>query len=551
MIVRSLTLWALALGVFTLACAKPTVVPKPAVTLINASGRPFEVRDVVDISDESILADFWSLIPPARGLGPAVTPWAHAVIRDYFFGRCAPLYAPPDLIFGSAKGARPYERLLNLPRATGKLGMDVDPARPTIVADDIPHRPILRSHVNVKGHVYSARYYPRRMHDWVMNELQAGFLLTGDSKYRDRARELISFLLYSQYQPDGRNAFVNEFYPEDHKQLTATGSGRRWRGGWDYLFDWRWKDSYGYQWSLHEPDHHVGSEIAATLLLWYRFEGDDRYIEAASEFIRNQVPDYGFHRGVWRGRNYYWTQYSRSGTAAASTSATDNVVAHVARPIAMLGYYRNDPVLLEYARGLLWYLVREWEVDGRWYYDGAENPKNQRKSISHEMDALEPSMITLAYLSKAGLPIDELLEPFQEAVTWLRENLADLSQEKYVHGWQIVNRDDSVVFLQATGRGATSVAIKSEHGRIRKITRLVHVGTTWREESTSEIGSLKRGDIVKVEYAGLVEKPISIEATVNGGATVTKEARLVPPDLKLDAREFPTFPERMFFPERL
>ena len=105
-------------------------------------------------------------------------------------------------------------------------------------------------------------------------------------------------------------------------------------GGWDYLFDWEWLDGYGYQWSLHEPDHHVGANMALAMLQGWQLSGDDRYFRSAEEFFTYQLPEYGFHSGLWNGHRYYWTQYGRSGSPKSGTSATDNIQALVARTAA-------------------------------------------------------------------------------------------------------------------------------------------------------------------------------------------------------------------------
>src|SRR5690606_13070806 len=136
----------------------------------------------------------------------------------------------------------------------------------------------------------------------------------------------------------------------------------------------------------------------------YELYNDPSYLKMARDFVYNQIPRYGFHKGVWNGEVYYWTEYNPSGAEDGKpvNDSTDNVIALVADAVAKVGYHEQDPVLrsqlLEYARGLLWYMVREFTTDGRFYYDGAENPINTRKSVSHDLASVLHSYIALAYL---------------------------------------------------------------------------------------------------------------------------------------------------------
>jgi hypothetical protein len=504
--------------------------------LKNAFGVPFEVTDVVDHSERLTSEKFWSFFQPSRTLGKPVDPWTNPVLRDYFFGR----YWAHE---GAADPIKDSDKLLALPHTKGMLGKEVEASQPLIIADDIPFHPIMR-----RWHNYSSRYYPRRMQDWIVGSFQPAYLLTGKKAYKDRLREMLSFLLYSQYQTDGHNQFVKDFFPEHNTALLSNGNAVRWRGGWDYLFDWEWRDSYGYQWQLHEPDHHVGANMALAMIQGWQLLGDEKYLKSAEAFFEHQVPDYGFHSGIWNGHKYYWTQYGRSGFPENATSATDNIQALVARTAAMLGFYKKDPVLLEYARGLLWYQVREFKTDGRWYYDGAENPLNKRRSPSHEGLVLNDGLTALAYLMKAGMPVDEFIEPLGSALNWYRENFDMFMPEKDYQAWKMFTRKNTIIYVQATTSPLDKLSIERLTMKPKAITRLAFTADRWKEEPFDLSETLKRGEIIKIVYPGLDTEPAKISAEIPGIGRKSKELRILPPGLQVNAETFLSFPEKVHFP---
>jgi len=206
------------------------------------------------------------------------------------------------------------------------------------------------------------------------------------------APDCADYLLYSQYQEDGSNQFVRKFYPK-RTGLMANGTGRAWRGGYDYV-RLGMADAYGYRWA------HSRTTMSARFM-WGRDPGlaftGETALRSAEEFFYNQVPRYGYHAGTWNGRRYYWTEYNPSGPGNPTRDATDNVNALVALAAANLGFEKNDQRLLEFARGLLWYCVREWTTDGRWFYDGAENPINSRKAESHDLVVIDQGMLAVGY----------------------------------------------------------------------------------------------------------------------------------------------------------
>jgi len=513
-----------------------------AKTLYDSFGYPFTVTEVVDIIDPMTPEKFWSHIRPSRKLGKVTNPWMNEVVRDYFFGRYwtheGGYYArESDPIKAS-------EYLLALPHASGMLGKEADTTRRLIIADDIPFHPIMRD-----GYKYSSRYYPRRMHDWTVGSFQPAFLLTGKKVYLERIRELLAFLLYSQYQPDGHNQFVEDFYPQDNVRLLKNGKAQSWRGGWDYQFDWEWLDGYGYQWSLHEPDHHVGSNIALAMLQGWQLDGDMKYLKSAEEFLNYQIPQYGFHSGIWNGNKYYWTQYGRTGSPKSGTSATDNIQALVARTVAMMGYYKKDPVLLEYARGLLWYEVRELKNDGRWYYDGAENPMNQRRSRSHEGVVLNDALTALAYLMKAGMAVDEFIEPFGRAIIWCRENMDAMIPEKNFQVWKTFSGENTVIFVQATTNSLSKLSMGASTQLPLSVSRIEANSGGWDEVPATLSDTLRRGEIIKFRYAGVDIHPVVISAAVTDRGTVTKESRVLLPEHAVNADNFPSLPALIHFPD--
>ncbi|HEY0667700.1 MAG TPA: hypothetical protein VGD22_05960 [Sphingobacteriaceae bacterium] len=534
---RYYVLICMMVGFVGTTMAQPSTSTK---TLKDGFGYPVQVTNVVDLSNPMPAEKFWALVKPTRKLGKGTNPWLNPVVKDYFFGRYWTHEGAADPVKGS-------EDLLKLPHRTGLLGKQVQPSLPLVIADDIPFHPIMRPHA-ADGR-YSKRYYPRRMHDWIVGSFQPAFLLTGKKVYEERILEILEFLLYSQYQPGGHNQFVKDFYPEDYSKIMKNGNAKRWRGGWDYLFDWEWLDGYGYRWSLHEPDHHVGANMALAMLQGWQMTGDNKYFKSADEFFTYQLPEYGFHSGVWNGYTYYWTQYDRSGAPKSATSATDNIQALVARTAAMLGYFKKDPVLLEYARGLLWYQVREFKTDGRWYYDGAENPMNQRRYISHEGVVLNDAISTLAYLIKAGMPVDEFLEPLGRAVTWYRENLDTFLPEKNYQAWKTFSGDHTVIYIQATTHPVSKISIADQLKSPLSVFKIIPTEAGWKKEPAKITDVLGAGEIFRLDFSGVDVKPVVLSAAVFSHGTVTKETRVLSPEFIINADNFASFPEAVHFPD--
>ena len=542
-------------------------VPEKGRPLTDVRGRPIVVSDVVDIGEQLPPDEFWKrFIPPSAPPRPErpVNPWTDPAVRSYFFGK-VPLETPAE-----------SDRLLELPRRRGLLGKPVKglPLLPLpqteglVVAEDIPHLPILRDHGE-----FSGTYYPRRMGDWILDAFGPAYLLTGDERYLRRIRDFADYLLYSQYQEDGSNPFVRDFYPAEYEAMKANGTSRPWRGGWDYLFDWEWPDAYGYRWQLHEPDHHVCSLYVGSMIRAWHFTGDARYLRSAEEFFYHQVPRYGFHAGTWNGRRYYWTEYNPSGPGNPTMDATDNVNALVALAAAHLGYEKNDQRLLEFARGLLWYCVREWTTDGRWFYDGAENPINSRKAESHDLVIIDQGMMAIGYLIKAGWPVGELTGPFLEAIRWHRENTAFLPKSGWFQGWRGLGGEPKaggvvtvVEYVQATSPAVKELALDEtilgdlEAPATIRVSRLEPHGQGWRStaagslafdpESPGPVAIPLSGvpdEILKLEFSWPVKtpelalRPAILKGRVAGRGDMTKECDTIPPGLRVNAENLPDF----------
>ncbi|MFW6599110.1 hypothetical protein ACQBAU_01370 [Propionibacteriaceae bacterium Y2011] len=380
--------------------------PPPDV-VVDGWGNPVPVTDVVDIIEELPPEEFWGMFPPAAH-DPATAArsvWSLPLLRRHYF-TVDP--AQPATV------KRVHAEMPVLDKTFGVVADVSDERMRKVVAADIRHRPIVTAHPWTTG-TYSNTYYPRRMHDHLNNDFLPATSISSDPELVARRAELLAYMHFSQFTADGDNGFTQEYYPDWHADAAASGLTRRWAGGWDYLFDWSWLDGYGYRWQLHEPDHHVGSQMAQSMVRAYEITGDRSHLDAAQRFVWHQLPRYGFHSGVWQGRTYYWTEYDPTGEFEPHRDATDNVVALCAMGVAMVGHHTDDRRMLEMARGMVWYCVREWVTDGRWYYDGAENPLNQRRSVSHDMAVLPMLMTAIAYLIKSGVVLDREIDVVSEA----------------------------------------------------------------------------------------------------------------------------------------
>lgn len=428
--------------------------------MLDIHGRPIPVTDVIDIPERLAPPDFWARVPEAAVDQTTATTslWSYPLLRRHFFSVDVSI---PERVHAFHDG---------LPLVPATLGLPADPAQPVVVAGDIRHRPIVSMHPHTTG-TYSRRYYPRRTNDWLNRDYLPARALTDDRRIRDRLDELLEFMAFSQYREDGSNEFVATYFPTKFDDLQAAGITREWAGGWDYLFDWEWLDSYGYRWQLHEPDHHVNSEMAAAMVRAYELTGSHRQLESAMSFVYNQVPRYGFHSGVWHGKRYYWTEYNPSGRENPHRDATDNIQALVAEAVAKVGLRTGDRRMLEYARGLLWHCVREWVTDGRWYYDSAENPLNSRKVISHDMAVLLPALAAVPYLLKGGVELDQEMTVLGDAYEFYLANYDDSPMAEIRDG-QLTTLAGGTSYFTANRAGTDLVFVDGPRASDLRIDRL-------------------------------------------------------------------------------
>lgn len=388
--------------------------------LDNALEGPLHKKECVlekeDITDANGLlpVNFWKRIEKYASRPVSMQPdsriMENRLFQIYFFGNFSYHLVKSD---SRAIESAAYLQSLSDSKDSGLLGRPVSAKKGSyVVADDIPFEPILSGH----GH-YSNKYYPRRMGDYALTFLE-GFYLTENVNYKNRFFNMIDYLIYSQFRKDGSNEFIRKFCSKgdsDCLPLDKRLDAAVWKGGFDFNFDFEWKDAYGYKWQLHEPDHHVNAINAVALVKGFELSNDKKYLNAAYDFVYNQIPRYGYHTGIWNNKRYYWTEYNPSGKNNPMEDTVDNVQSLVAHAVAMVGYYTENQVMLEFARGLLWYNLREFRMDSRWFYDGAESKINARKAVSHDSAVLRSAIETLPYLIKSGMDVRDLVNGYYDA----------------------------------------------------------------------------------------------------------------------------------------
>jgi hypothetical protein len=415
--------------------------------------RSIRVVQVENFCDEMPADRFWGrveLLSKTATAGRRRDFWGVPLFREYFFGALR-----EDRHERNSGSAAAYDAL---PHLRGRLGSVVDyapaaagapqPAR-LAVADDLPFHPVMGPHPFTIGRFpgiggvgaipggtvvapdvsdrevrllsdptmrpYSDRYYPRR-NAAVADKYLSSYRLTGDPHAFVRSLELLDYVLFSQYDaaPNGgtSNGLVNAFYPA---ALAAWPLIQAQQGTFDCDYDFEWIDGTGYRWRMHEGDHHVNADQAATLIKGFEATGDRRYLDAAISFVEKQVPRYGFHTGLYDERRYYWTEYNPSGSGLPVDDAVINVAALVAKTCAMAGYHSGNHAMLEYSRGLLWYIVRQFDLDDRrLYYFGAESHQSSASSgLPYEMSAFAAAMQALPYLYGAGVDLSRELPAFE------------------------------------------------------------------------------------------------------------------------------------------
>jgi len=229
----------------------------------------------------------------------------------------------------------------------------------------IPYKPHVR-----KWPPYSEKPYPHPS----SNALYLLGLI--DMDMTERAREISDFLLWSQYNGSGYSGLVGQGMPE-------------WRYGWP-THDFGWTDAYGYYEKPYEPSHHMDAFVVHALVKFYEVTNETKYLEACYKWYLHQVPFFGWHEDLWRGKEYAWTEYNPTGVQPngdpyPTDDAVNNVQSKCAMAIAALGYSLQNETVLMNALKLLIYLCKEQGPDGSWVYFGSESSV-QRSVAMDEYD---------------------------------------------------------------------------------------------------------------------------------------------------------------------
>ena len=90
---------------------------------------------------------------------------------------------------------------------------------------------------------------------------------------------------------------------------------------------------------------------------------------------------------------------------------------------------------------------------------------NHRRYKSHEGVVLNDAITAMVYLIKAGMPVDEFIEPFGRALIWYRENLDSMIPEKDFQAWKTFSNGNTVVFVQATTNSLSKLSLGMQQNR--------------------------------------------------------------------------------------
>jgi hypothetical protein len=435
--------------------------------LLDAAGDPITVTNIVDInepfdpdgtSDAYFISDpakdFWDLISPAALNTPPSSVWSNELIQQYFFGMDTRVFTAPKI------GPVILNRDAAIETVSTTIGQLAPDSGKLVKAGDIAFQPF------VKKWTTSGDYYVRKLSDNLYGEYFPAYALTEfPSKTEplyERMLELLDATVNSQWDVNGNNNFTQTYYPAEFVQT------KKYYGGFDFNHDVPWTDASGYTWDAHETDHHAVAELAASLIRGYEYSGDSDYLDAARKFVFNQIPRYGFHKGTWNGDVYYMTEYNPSGASVNPIDdAVDNAQGFVALASAMVAYYDTGSgykeELLEYARGLLWYMAREFATDGRWYYYGAEYSGNY-EWVTYDLPTIMSVVQTIPYLAKAGMDVSDLVTEFMPAIRWYFGNyeyyhsVNRVRSYKTFEGTLAANENvDFVIYAQSTTQNASGL----------------------------------------------------------------------------------------------
>lgn len=270
--------------------------------------------------------------------------------------------------------------------------------------DESPHKYIA---IDLPFHPIVAPSLPETRKLWphmcglYLDVYRQAALTSADERFKKRFLQLADFAVWSQYDRKGRSKLLDfvkiKYVPEPE-----------YYGGWP-THDFRWVDSSGYDTPAYEPSHHMDAMTALALVGAYEMTGNVEYIRAAEAFVRGQAQLFGLHWGEYKGKKTLWTEYNPTTKGRPQFDAVDNVVALFAAPTAAVGYHLKDDELLGRAESFLWWMCKELDEDGRWYYFGHEwfeqggnrGKKLSAYAISHEKLCIEYSIKTYEYLCSA------------------------------------------------------------------------------------------------------------------------------------------------------
>ncbi|MEA3401364.1 MAG: hypothetical protein U9R79_09020 [Armatimonadota bacterium] len=278
----------------------------------------------------------------------------------------------------------------------GTIEPEPSPASPHHIAADLPYAPVVRAWSG-----YSRTIYPH-MCGLMISDYHRAAMHSAHEAFARRFRELADFAVWSQYDAEGDCALLDLLgadylrVPEHH-------------GGWP-THDFSWTDGSDYFTPAYEPSHHMDAMTALGLVGAYEMTGSERYLSAAETFVREQGPWFGLHPGEYLGRPTLWTEYNPTTDGRPQYDAVDNIMALFAAPAAAVGYHCDDRALLDQAEGFLWWMCKELDIDGRWYYLGNEwfdvgravHGREKTRRISHESACVMYGTIALHYLRLAG-----------------------------------------------------------------------------------------------------------------------------------------------------
>ena len=303
--------------------------------------------------------------------------------------------------FGGAPASEAHiwdlEANQRLERTIGIEVLEGSPANRTFIALDLPFHPVVMTWSH-----YARTLWPH-MCGLLLDTYRQAAMFSASEQVRARFLELADFAVWSQYDETGHSALLDrlgiEYRPDPEAQ-----------GGWP-THDFGWIDGSGYDTPPYEPSHHMDAMTALGLIGAYEVSGEEKYLAAAETFVRRQAEWFGLHPGEHEGKPTLWTEYNPTTGGRPQYDAVDNIIALFAAPTAAVGYHRGDAELLRWTEEFLWWMCKELDLDGRWYYMGTEwweeggpiHGQARRDTISHESACIRYSCWAYQYLRSAGI----------------------------------------------------------------------------------------------------------------------------------------------------